>query len=162
MTKSTIIKTIINSDKNFEISEEEASNLDLIKLSDNNYHVIRNNVAFHIEILEKYTNKDYKIRVQNRVYKVNLQDSLDQIVDKLGLAVKVHHKISEIKAPMPGTVMEVLVTVGQSIQKGDNLVILEAMKMENIIKAMGDGVIASIEVHKGSSVDKNEVMIKLV
>ncbi len=161
MSKQEGIKAIINSEKEFLITNEDSSTLDLLRLEGNNYHLIRNNVTYHMEVLERYSNKEYKIRIQNRIYHVDLQDALDQTVEQLGLAIKIQHKVSEIKAPMPGTVLEVLVTEGQTIQKGDALVILEAMKMENIIKAAGDGVIASINILKGSTVDKNEVMLKL-
>ncbi|HMG15194.1 MAG TPA: acetyl-CoA carboxylase biotin carboxyl carrier protein subunit [Saprospiraceae bacterium] len=161
MTKLAGIKAIVNNENEFIISEEEASGLNLIKLEGNTYHIIRNNIGYILEVLEKYSNKSYKIRIQNRVYTVNLQDSFEQNIEKLGLAIKTQQKLSEIKAPMPGTVLEVMVIEGQAIQKGDALVILEAMKMENIIKASGDGIIETINIIKGSSVDKNQIMLKL-
>ncbi|MCL4145650.1 UNVERIFIED_CONTAM: hypothetical protein GTU68_019273 [Idotea baltica] len=61
---------------------------------------------------------------------------------------------------MPGLILDILVEVGQTIQKGDQLMILEAMKMENVLKAPGEGSISSIEVSQGDSVEKNQVLIK--
>lgn len=56
--------------------------------------------------------------------------------------------MDNVKAPMPGLVLDILVEAGQSVNKGDNLLILEAMKMENIIKASGNGVVKNININK--------------
>ena len=62
---------------------------------------------------------------------------------------------------MPGTIVSVDVTVGQSVSEGDVLVILEAMKMENEIMAPHDGVVAGIHVSKGQSVDSGTPLVSL-
>ena len=62
---------------------------------------------------------------------------------------------------MPGTILDVKVTLGQSVKKGDVVCVLEAMKMENDIPAPQDGTVASIEVTKGSSVQSGDVLITL-
>ena len=69
-------------------------------------------------------------------------------------------KVNELKAPMPGLVLEINVKPGDELQKGDRVLVLEAMKMENVIKAPADATVASIEVEKGKTVDKNQVMIR--
>jgi len=69
--------------------------------------------------------------------------------------------MDNVKAPMPGLVLDILVEPGQSVQKGDNLLILEAMKMENIIKASGSGVVKNIPVHKKDAVEKNQLLIEM-
>lgn len=66
-----------------------------------------------------------------------------------------------IKAPMPGTILSVNFAEGASVKKGDNLVILEAMKMENEIKAPRDGKIASVNVTKGAAVQSGDVLVTL-
>lgn len=68
---------------------------------------------------------------------------------------------STVNAPMPGTVLDVKVKEGQEVKKGDVLLILEAMKMENEIMASNDGVVASINVSKGSSVNTGDVLLTL-
>ena len=67
----------------------------------------------------------------------------------------------KITSPMPGTVLAVKVAVGQSVKKGETVVLLEAMKMENEIPAPRDGVVASISVNKGSSVQAGDLLISL-
>ena len=66
-----------------------------------------------------------------------------------------------VTAPMPGTILDVKVSVGQNVKKGDTVCVLEAMKMENDIPAPQDGVIASVNVQKGSSVGANDVLVTL-
>ena len=63
-----------------------------------------------------------------------------------------------VNAPMPGTILDVKVQQGQQVKKGDVLVILEAMKMENEIQAPCDGKVASVNVRKGDSVETQAVI----
>ena len=68
---------------------------------------------------------------------------------------------NKVSAPMPGTILDVKVSLGQLVRKGDVICVLEAMKMENDIPAPCDGVIASINVQKGSSVAVNDVLLTI-
>lgn len=65
---------------------------------------------------------------------------------------------NKVTSPMPGTILEVKVSVGQTVKKGDVICVLEAMKMENDIPAPCDGVIASVNAQKGASVAANDVL----
>ena len=67
----------------------------------------------------------------------------------------------EIKAPMPGTVVRVEVSSGQTVKSGDDLVFIEAMKMETPVKAPQDGTVATVEVAKGEAVDSGKVLVTL-
>jgi biotin carboxyl carrier protein len=66
-----------------------------------------------------------------------------------------------IKAPMPGTILSIAVTPGETVQKGQVLLILEAMKMENEIVAPRAGTVAGIHISKGSSVKAGELLVSL-
>ena len=68
---------------------------------------------------------------------------------------------NKVSSPMPGTILEVKVSLGQVVKKGDVVCVLEAMKMENDIPAPCDGVIASINVQKGSSVAANDILLTI-
>ena len=69
--------------------------------------------------------------------------------------------VNKVTAPMPGTILDVKVSVGQSVKKGDVICVLEAMKMENDIPAPCDGVVASINVQKGANVNAGDVLASL-
>ena len=68
---------------------------------------------------------------------------------------------TKVNAPMPGTILDVKVSQGQAVKKGDILLILEAMKMENEILAPQDGSIAQVHVSKGASVNSGDVLVVL-
>ena len=68
---------------------------------------------------------------------------------------------NKVNSPMPGTILDVKVSVGQSVKNGEVLCILEAMKMENEIAAPCDGVVASINVTKGATVNTGDLLLSL-
>lgn len=68
---------------------------------------------------------------------------------------------NKVVAPMPGTILDVKVTAGQAVKKGDVLCVLEAMKMENDIPSPCDGVVASVLVQKGATVAANDVIVSI-
>ncbi len=68
---------------------------------------------------------------------------------------------ANITAPMPGTITKVVVTVGESVKEDDELVILEAMKMENPIVAEADGTVKEIKVKEGDKVNTGDVLVIL-
>ena len=77
----------------------------------------------------------------------------------MGFEIGASKKVNDIKAPMPGLILEISVAVGDEVEENDQLLILEAMKMENVISSPRAGVIKSIAVNQGETVDKNSLLI---
>ena len=77
------------------------------------------------------------------------------------LKITVNGTAYDVNSPMPGTIVSVNVSAGQNVKKGDVLVVLEAMKMENEIMAPRDAVVASVQVNKGDSVDSGTPLVSL-
>lgn len=151
----------VNKTIDFEISETESSNLDSIKTSSNSYHVLHDNVSYKVKIIDSnFYNKSYKVTVNNNNYNVNLFNKLDVHIKNMGFEVGSSKKVNNIKAPMPGLILEINTEVGQDVNEDDTLLILEAMKMENIITSPRAGKIKSISVKKGNTVDKNDLLIE--
>jgi biotin carboxyl carrier protein len=90
---------------------------------------------------------------------MQMTDQFDELLHQLGMDNLTTATISEIKAPMPGLVLRILASEGQEVQKGGNLLVLEAMKMENIIKAPANVMIKSVKINPGDKVEKNQVMM---
>jgi biotin carboxyl carrier protein len=136
-------------------------NWDLLEIKDGKFHILQDNQSFDATVLEAdYETKTFSIKINKNVYTVNLKDKFDLLVDKLGFSNMTVQKVNNIKAPMPGLVLDVLVQVGDVLTKGDSVLILEAMKMENVIKAEGDAVVKSIEITKGTPVEKNQILVE--
>lgn len=133
---------------------------DIKAFSDAQFHLIHNNRSVNVEVLNiDETRKKCTVRVGDTEYQTVLSDQFDELLHQLGMDNLNAHKVAELKAPMPGLVLKVLVSEGDSVLKGDNLLILEAMKMENIIKSPADLTIRSIRVNSGDKVEKNAVML---
>ncbi len=99
------------------------------------------------------------IQYKGTKHEFKVSEPLDELLKSMGLDNAMQTKIAELKAPMPGLVLDILVSPGQAVQKGDKLLVLEAMKMENAIKAPADAVVGAIRCQKGQAVDKNQVLL---
>lgn len=134
--------------------------LDIIETGKDKLHVLHNNNSYSIVVKSKdHQNRVYVIEVNGNEYTINLKNKLDLQLEQMGMTALASAKAENIKAPMPGLVLNIDVAVGQQVKKGDAVLILEAMKMENVIKSPADGVVKSIEVTKGQAVEKNFVLI---
>lgn len=133
---------------------------DVLKISDTEFHIIRNNRSYNVLITEHNRGeKKLTVKVNGTKYSTVVKDRLDDLLHSMGMDKASAQKVSEVKAPMPGLVLRVMVEGGQQIKKGDALVVLEAMKMENILKSPADAVVKKICVSKGDKVEKNQVMM---
>ena len=145
--KKDPFKVSVNDQYQFDLQPEEAKNLDVISVAGEKYHVLENGQAYQLELLEMdYQNRQYTLRIDGVKYTVAIADYYERLVQQLGLATGKSQKINSVKAPMPGLVINILVQAGQAVQKDDPLMILEAMKMENVIKAAGEGVVKKINI----------------
>lgn len=161
MTDQTFIKAIVNGEHSIEFTENAIKDFDVLKLSDTEYQLLYKHKNFNISIIHRTGYKTFQALINGNIYEVDLKNQLDLMVEKLGLATVEKQKLNEIKAPMPGMVLEIFVSNGQTVNKGDNLLILEAMKMENVLKAPDDGIIDEIKIVKAAIVEKNQILIKL-
>ncbi|MCP4440027.1 MAG: biotin/lipoyl-binding protein [Aureispira sp.] len=153
-------KTIINGEQELSF-ENQNFDWDLLEVKEGYFHIVQNNKSYTASVLEaNHEDKTFKIRINQEVYSIELKDKFDLLVEKLGLTNMNAQKANDVKAPMPGLVLDVLVKEGDEVAKGDSVLILEAMKMENVIKAAGDGVVQKISVDKGAAVEKNQVLVE--
>lgn len=134
---------------------------DVMKINAYQYHILYNNKSYTVEVVKMNAEeKTLVLKVNASKFTLQLKDKYDALLHSLGLDNLSAKKVNEVKAPMPGMVLKVLVNEGDEIKKGDALLVLEAMKMENIIKSPTDGTIKKIAAIKGVAVEKNQLLIQ--
>ncbi len=150
--------------KNTEVSgnlngiKTEAS---IIETGKGEYHLIHNNKSYNFLIVKAdFAEKKLVVKVNGKKFNVDVKDKFDELLHNLGMDNATSKKVNDIKAPMPGMVLNILVNEGQEVKKGDSLLVLEAMKMENILKSPSDGTIKKIIASKGTAVEKNQLLIQ--
>lgn len=110
-------------------------------------------------IAEDKTAKTSTWWIDGHTYSVQTQSTLDELLNAMGMGVQSQAGADKLKAPMPGMVLAIHAQPGATVSKGDPLIVLEAMKMENILKAPQDGVIEAIQAKVGHPVEKGAVLL---
>ncbi len=154
-------KVKVNNSLEFDISDDDVLKLDAEKTADNKYHVLQNNKPFKAELIDSnFNRKKYSIKVNKHTYDVDISNSLDLIINKMGFAFGTTKHVDLIKAPMPGLILDIHVEEGQEVKEDEALLILEAMKMENVITSPRDGIIKYVNIDKGDAIDKGHLLIE--
>ncbi len=149
-----------NIDERWLINGEKVT-FDCHRVNKSSYHLIFNDRSIYVTLVSFDRNeKSFTFLIDEKQFTLKVEDKYDQLLTKMGMEAGNLMAVSEFKAPMPGLVLDVLVSVGDQVVKDQPLVILEAMKMENALKSAGDGVIAEIQIKKNDKVDKNQVLIR--
>jgi len=147
--------TIDNKEVGF--SEGAAVRWDTEKYFSLEYH----GKTFFGEVMEDATESNrLKLKINHRVFEVQKNGSLDDLIKAMGLDKPKVKKLKELQAPMPGRIVNVAVAIGDALDVGDEILSLEAMKMENVLKAEGIGVVKSINIGTDDVVDKGTVLIE--
>ncbi len=132
---------------------------DLVRTDPSSFSLVRNGKSHRVLVLkEDRENGTVRLRVGAHSYTVQLQDDRSRLMQTLGLD-KATQKVREIKAPMPGLVLNILVKPGDTVKKNDPILVLEAMKMENLIKAPGDATVGAVHAEKGKAVEKGQLLV---
>ena len=140
---------------------QQAISWDLKWMGDRKIHLIQGARSLEAELLAiDLEAKTLQIRLGHKTTTLQLRDRFDLLLEKMGMNAPGSGSLKEIKAPMPGLILDLKVAPGDVVKKGDVVLILEAMKMENSIKSPGDGVVKAVNVSLKQSVEKNQVLIQ--
>lgn len=146
----------------FELDEAALKAADLIRLSPDAYHLIHDHRPVQVRITgSDSTGKSVDLELDGEPYGVEIKDPLDQMLDKMGYASASGKHLRDVRAPMPGLVLDVFVKAGQEVNEGDRLLILSAMKMENSIVIHAGAKIKKVNVQAGQAVEKGQVLVEL-
>lgn len=165
-----MLQITVNDKSSYQVEHEEsqwllnkaAVDCDISVQPNSLVSVLVNNKSY-TAIIEKIDkeNKEIVILINGRKYHARIEDPIDQLLNNMGLSMKAGQKADPVKAPMPGLVLKILVEPGQKVNKGDGLLVLEAMKMENMIKATVAATVKAIKVNERMAVEKGMVMIEM-
>jgi biotin carboxyl carrier protein len=152
--------SIVFDDANSGIIDGQQFSWDIIKIKNESFHIIKDAKSYNVEVIKADpVQKNFLVSINGNKYQLDVKDKFDELLKSLGFDNLNATKINELKAPMPGLVLELRVAEGDVVKKGDPIIVLEAMKMENIIKSPTDGIIKKINVKKGVAVEKNQILI---
>jgi biotin carboxyl carrier protein len=133
---------------------------DCIKLADGRFHILKDHQSYTVEVVElNKSTKEMVLKINGVICELSAQDKFDVLMAQMGISAQSNTKQAQLKAPMPGKVIDVVVVIGQLVKQGETLLILEAMKMENVLKASHDVVISQIIIQQGDTVDKGQVLL---
>lgn len=117
--------------------------------------------TFHGEVIANRMEEGLlTIKLNHRVFEIRKDGPLDDLIASMGLDKPKVRKLKQLKAPMPGRVVSVAVGIGTGVNPGDPLLTLEAMKMENVLKAEGTGIVKHISIAPNDVVDKGALLIE--
>ncbi len=144
---------------NIHVSDLEKG-IEIVQRDDETLLIVTPNKVHTLRCLNiDRATKEVTLLHQGQKHTLKISEPIDEILASMGLEDALIPKIDFVKAPMPGLVLDVKVQPGDTIKKGETLLILEAMKMENAIKSPIDAVVKSIEVKPQQAVDKNAVLV---
>src|SRR5690606_38018069 len=145
----------------FKPSRDQVASLDVVKVGTDGHHLIKGGKAYRIQWLKSdFHGGRYVVEINGKKYETSLETPLDRLITTMGFASNGGPDVDSIVAPMPGLLLDVLVQVGDRVEKGDRLLVLEAMKMENIIGSPREGTIKRILVKQGETVDKKQLLLE--
>jgi len=146
----------------FYFTRTDLESLDLVTLSPTEFNAIKDHQSTNARLLKAdLLTKTFSIETGGETFEVVIKDALDQQLEQMGFGTASSKQLKEIKAPMPGLVLEIAVTNGQQVKEGDRILILEAMKMENSILIHADATIKKVAVTAGQAVEKGQVLVTL-
>ena len=152
---------LVDGEWSFAMDVDALRPYDMVRTDTMDIHVLNDQQSYKTSILQAdFLNKRYRVSVNGKPYEVQIADTLDQLISDMGFELGSARNISQIEAPMPGLILDIQVSEGDAVQEGDPLLVLEAMKMENVILSPRDGVVKKIAVSRGMAVDKKHLLVE--
>ncbi|HEY6505199.1 MAG TPA: acetyl-CoA carboxylase biotin carboxyl carrier protein subunit [Chitinophagaceae bacterium] len=146
----------------FSFTKEQTDAADIVKISPTEFNLLADHRSVHAKLAATdASGKKFTIEIEGETFDVEIRDELDQQLEKMGYGSASGKQVKEIKAPMPGLVLEIAVINGQDVNEGDRILILEAMKMENSIMIHTNARIKNVAVSAGQAVEKGQVLVEL-
>jgi biotin carboxyl carrier protein len=161
MSTDDVFKVLVNSDYQFDVTPQSLLEIDILSTNKEELHILQGNKSIQATIQHIDFNKRiYQFIINGNEYQVNINTALDALISKMGLGVIEQAVVNEIHAPMPGQILSVKLKNGQQIKENDPLLILEAMKMENVLLSPRDGIIKKVHISNKDVVEKGQLLVE--
>lgn len=160
--------TILESKQSIEVAQQgkellvnqEATMADVCAAGQGRYLIYTGHKVVEIFVLKHLpAERKYVLLINGRKTEVVYETKLDLLLKSMGFEQSSKGKAKNLTAPMPGMILDIKVAVGQRVAAGDPILVLEAMKMENVLKVTAEAVVKELKVRVGDKVDKNQVLV---
>ena len=157
----------VNEDHTLEIASENGQFLlngqapaEFHVTGPHSFQVVQGGRNFRVHVVSVDTQaQTVVLKVNGKRAVVKLTTEIDRMLQRLGIHAKSNARASDVRAPMPGQILSIPVVPGQAVEKGDPILVLVAMKMENVIKAASAGTVAKVLVQPGENVQKGQTLL---
>ncbi|ACF12529.1 biotin/lipoyl attachment domain-containing protein [Chloroherpeton thalassium ATCC 35110] len=137
----------------------EEKTVRMMPLGGDLHKVVYENQVFTIRLLQ--SEGTFTVKFEGNETEVTLVDETQLLIERLGIKIENKKASGDLKSPMPGLVVKLHVSVGDPVEKGQGLLVLEAMKMQNEIKSAVSGTVTEILVSERQPVEKNQLLLKI-
>ena len=115
-------KVSVNDSYDYKFTHDQINSLDTQELNATQFHILEDHQSFKAEILKAdFYNKSYTVKINSNIYEVDITNELDMLIEEMGLSLGSAQQINDIKAPMPGLILDVNVKEGDEVKEGDYL-----------------------------------------
>ena len=123
------------------------------------YSLLINGRSYEAYVSENEDEHDWQVLIRGDLFTASVEDEREKRLRATAGAVSSSTDEFNLKAPMPGLIVAVPVAEGQAVHKGDILIVLESMKMQNELKCLREGTVGRIKVKAGDNVEHNQVLL---
>ena len=141
------------------ICDHESIEIDCQPLSPHSYSLILNGKSHFLSI--RSHPQGYEVTIDQHTNIVTIMDEQQLLLEKFGFSSSEKNQTGEIIAQIPGLISQIFVSVGDTVDTGDKLFILEAMKMENEIDSPLSGTVKNISVKSGVAIEKGTLIMEI-
>jgi len=140
--------------------DDKKYDLDIVEVETGVYSILYNGHSYNVELIQGESSKKFIVNTFSRSFNVEVVDSESKYISNRKKGMEVEGS-NQVASPMPGKIVKIPVTAGETVTAGQTLIIVEAMKMQSEFKATGDKKVQAVHVNEGDTVDSHQVMITL-
>jgi biotin carboxyl carrier protein len=134
--------------------------LDIVEVENGVYSILYNGNSYNVELIRGESSKKFIVNTFAKTFNAEVIDAESKYIQNRNQGMEAEGS-NQVVSPMPGKIVKIPVKVGDVVEAGQTLIVVEAMKMQSEFKATGDKIVQAILVKEGDTVDSHQLMIKL-